>query len=88
MLRPLFNLMEPNPDELEISAMQGYLCLCLTQRQANQLLRKIFKLQLLQGWKIPPCPSGALLAGHSGRVSSLFRLQSAVSASTVTMMLD
>lgn len=74
--------------ELSLSAAQGCFCLCLTQLQANKLLRKAFKLQLLQGWKIPPCPSGALLAVYTGRVSYLFRLQPQVLASTAPMMLD
>lgn len=74
--------------ELSLSAEWGFLCLCLTQLQANELLRKAFKLELLQGWKIPPCASGPLLSVHSGRVSSLFRLQPQALASTVPMVLD
>lgn len=62
--------------ELTLSATCGYLCLCLgfRQLQANKLLGTGFKLRLLQGWRIPPCPSDALLVVRSGSVSSLFKL--------------
>lgn len=85
MLRALFDLMEPKPDEMGVKSQcsMGIPLLVPNTAAGKELLRKAFKLQLLQGEKIPPCPSGALRAVYSGRVFPLFRFQPQVPASTV-----
>lgn len=80
MLRALFALVEPKADEMGAKSRCSTGISLLVPGTAAE---ESTATAAASGMEIPPCPSGALLAGCSGRVSSLFRLQSRVLASTV-----